>query len=51
MRWDQVLTLLHIAEVTNNYPKLHSLRNKALDALEATDLEALHFEGYVEEEE
>jgi hypothetical protein len=35
MDWDKVLTLLHIATAANDFPKLHALRNAALDELEA----------------
>jgi hypothetical protein len=51
MKWEQVLTLLHIAETANGYPKLHALRDTALSVLESADLESLHFADHVEEEE
>jgi hypothetical protein len=50
MKWEQVLTLLHVAETANGYPKLHSLRDAALATLEQADLESLHFAEETEEE-
>jgi hypothetical protein len=49
MDWDQVKTLLDVARMANDHPKLHGLRNAALDELEAhmTELPA----GAAEEEE
>lgn len=35
MDWEQVKTLLDVARMANDHPKLHALRNAALDALEA----------------
>lgn len=48
MTWNQVLVLLHIAQMSNDFPKLHGLRNAALEALEAADVNAL---GFVQGEE
>lgn len=50
MTWENVLTLLHVAHASNEYPQLHALRNKAIDALAKADLEALTFSGEVVEE-
>ena len=51
MRWEQVLTLLHIAHMTNEYPRLHDLRNAALDRLQSLDPAMLHFADEAETSE
>jgi hypothetical protein len=43
MTWEQVLTLLSIAHMANDYPKLHNLRNVAIGTLEAIEPNDFHF--------
>jgi hypothetical protein len=39
MDWEKALTLLHVATMSNDFPKLHHLRNAALDELATMDAE------------
>lgn len=50
MTWNQVLTLLHVAQMSNDFPQLHPLRNAAVMALQHADPAALHFESDVQAE-
>jgi len=34
MDWEQIRVLLDVARMANDHPKLHNLRNAALDQLE-----------------
>jgi hypothetical protein len=49
MDWEQIRVLLDVARMANDHPKLHGIRNAALDVLEAhvAELPA----GAAEEEE
>ena len=51
MKWEHVLTLLHIAHMANDYPQLHKIRDAAVAHLAAADANALHFSDQVEEVE
>jgi len=51
MSWEQILTLLHIAHMANEYGNLTPLRNAAIAELQAVDTNNLHFASQVDGQE